>query len=367
LSEQKLIQSQEEEKVLESISTSKVVVPVLLGIGVILLLVWQQFDLEEFMKIEWGDRVLLYTLLAILVYIIRHVILSLRLMVLSDNFFSFSKSFELIIIWEFASAVSPTSIGGSAVSLFLLAQEKLSGAKTVTLVIYSVIADTIFFLISLPIIYFVLGPIAVRPEARTAYDLSGYGWTLLLIYLFFVIYSVVFTFGIFHPRMIKRIILFFGKLPIINRFQASIEKTADDVIITSAELRHQPIMYHVQVFLWTFLAWILRFFAITLIIMALVNTIDFSWNQQAILFSRSEIMHSITQFSPTPGGSGITELLFGGFYSDFINKGISSIVALLWRLVTYYPYLIAGAIIIPNWIRKIIKRRNEERELSSSL
>lgn len=366
MSEQNFIQSQEEEKVLDSISASKIVVPVVLGIGVILLLVWRQFEIEEFMKIEWGDRVLLYTLLAILVYIIRHVILSLRLMVLSNNFFSFSKSFELIIIWEFASAVSPTSIGGSAVSLFLLAQEKLSGAKTVTLVIYSVIADTIFFIISLPILYFMLGPIAVRPDATIASDLSGYGWTLLLVYVFLVLYGFVFTFGIFHPKMIKRIILFVGKLPIINRFQSSIEKTAEDVIITSAELRHQPLLFHIQVFIWTFLAWILRFFAITLIIMALVNTIDFSWNHQSILFARSEIMHSITQFSPTPGGAGITELLFGGFYSDFISKGISSIVALLWRLVTYYPYLIAGAIIIPNWIRKIIKRRNVERELSSS-
>ena len=42
---------------------------------------------------------------------------------MTDNEFSWPKSMELIVLWEFASAVSPTSIGGSGVALFLLAQE----------------------------------------------------------------------------------------------------------------------------------------------------------------------------------------------------------------------------------------------------
>ena len=36
------------------------------------------------------------------------------------------------------------------------------------------------------------------------------------------------------------------------------------------------------------------------------------------------------------------ELLFSGFFSDFISQGIGSVGALLWRLITYYPYLIIG-------------------------
>lgn len=365
MSEDNLIQSQEEEKVLESISTSKIIVPVVLGIGVILFLVWRQFDVDEFVKIQWGQRMLLFTGLAILTYLLRHIILAIRLKVLSNGFFGFWKCMELIFIWEFASAVSPTSIGGSAVSLFLLAQERMSGAKTVALVVYSIIVDTMFFVITLPIIYLTIGPHSVRPYASSFSDLSGYGWTFFFVYLFIVLYGALFTFGIFHPKTIKRIILFFGKLPIIRKFQKSIQNTADEIIITSKEIWTQSIGFHISVFITTFLAWTLRFFAITLVIMALVDTIGFTFEDQYLIFARSEIMHSITQFSPTPGGAGVTELLFGGFYADYINKGISSIVALLWRLVTYYPYLLGGAVIIPIWIRTVIRRRNMERELSS--
>lgn len=65
---------------------------------------------------------------------------------MTSKVFSWIKSMELIVIWEFASSVSPTHIGGSAVALFLLAQEKISGAKTVSVVLYSMVIDTIFLL-----------------------------------------------------------------------------------------------------------------------------------------------------------------------------------------------------------------------------
>ncbi len=356
------IENGDEEKVLNSIKTSRIVIPLLLGIGVILLLVWKQFDIDEFNKINWGGRVLYFTLLAIFTYLVRHLVLSYRLKVLSNDHFSLAKSTELITIWEFASAVSPTSIGGSAVSLFLLAQEKLSAAKTVALVVYSIVADSIFFIVSLPILYFMLGPESIRPDASSFSDLGGYGLTFILVYIFIVLYGALFTFGILQPRLIKGIIKSIAKIPFLKRFEASINKTAEDIIISSKEITAQPFGFHFKVFVTTFIAWVLRFFAITLVIMALVSGIEFSnGHDQLLLYARSEIMHSITQFSPTPGGAGVTELLFGGFYSDYISSGISSLVALLWRLVTYYPYLIIGAFIIPNWIRKIWIRRRQDR------
>ena len=70
-------------------------------------------------------------------------------------------------------------------------------------------------------------------------------------------------------------------------------------------------------------------------------------------------MYAVTAFSPTPGGAGIAEVLFGGFFTDYISAGIATVVALVWRLITYYPYLIAGALIIPNWVGKVMAYRNE--------
>ena len=51
----------------------------------------------------------------------------------------------IMFIWKFSSAVTPTSIGGSAVALVVLSQEKLSTAKTATIVVYTIILDGLYF------------------------------------------------------------------------------------------------------------------------------------------------------------------------------------------------------------------------------
>ena len=37
---------------------------------------------------------------------------------------------------------------------------------------------------------------------------------------------------------------------------------------------------------------------------------------------------------------------------------LSSLMAIVWRFVSYYPYLFIGAVILPGWIRKSFKRRH---------
>ena len=74
-----------------------------------------------------------------------------------SHYILWKKCIELIFIWEFSSAVSPTSVGGSAVAFFVLAQEKLSTAKTATIVLYTVVLDTIFFVGTLPILFAFFG------------------------------------------------------------------------------------------------------------------------------------------------------------------------------------------------------------------
>ena len=67
-------------------------------------------------------------------------------------------------------------------------------------------------------------------------------------------------------------------------------------------------------------------------------------------------MWVIMLISPTPGGSGIAEYIFGGFLGEFIPIGMAPAMALLWRLISYYSYLIIGAILLPIWVRRVFKK-----------
>jgi len=49
----------------------------------------------------------------------------------------------------------------------------------------------------------------------------------------------------------------------------------------------------------------------------------------------------------------LIELLFGGFLTDYVSNGtVSTIISSVWRLISYYVYLLAGAVLIPGWLRK---------------
>jgi uncharacterized membrane protein YbhN (UPF0104 family) len=59
---------------------------------------------------------------------------------------------------------------------------------------------------------------------------------------------------------------------------------------------------------------------------------------------------------PSPGGSGFVETIFGDYMAEFIPLGFVALMALLWRFITYYPYLIIGAFVLPKWVKKIIQK-----------
>ncbi len=347
-----------EESVLQSVSRSKIILPVILGLVVVVYLIYRQFDYEEFQLIKWNSHVWFWLSCAVLIYVIRHVLYALRLMLLSDNDFSFRHAVELIFIWEFASSVSPTSLGGSAVAVFFLSQEKISAAKAVSIVLYTVIVDTMFFLVSLVILFSVFGPILIRPEMESM--LQGYGITFIIVWLFMLAYGILLTWGLFNPRIIKRILMTIAKIPFIRKFRLQLYQIGEDVVITSKEIRDRRFAFHFKASALTIGAWVSRFLAVNFIILALTE-IDWTAMSQFLLYARSQTMYVITQFSPTPGGSGVMEFLFSGFFSDFISKGIGSIGALLWRLITYYPYLIIGVIIIPNWIKRVLDKKRRPK------
>ena len=322
---------------------------------------YRQLDMDELSNINWDTHVFFWLLMAVLMYVARHMFYSWRLRIMTDKEFSWPKSMELIVLWEFASAVSPTSIGGSGVALFLLAQEKLSTAKTVSVVLYSMVIDTIFFVVSLPLLYFILGPIMIRPGMESLSDVDGFGYTLFGVISFMAFYGAIFYYGLFiNPRTIKRLFLWFSRFPFLKRFKQDLRQTAMDVVDTAKEMQKKNFLFHSKTMIATIGAWVTRFLAINCIIIALIAATPLDFYNQFLIMARGESMHVTTSFSPTPGGAGIAEYLFGGYYIDYVSEGIASLVALVWRLITYYTYLIGGAIIIPVWIREVMNRRMRE-------
>lgn len=361
--------TKKQEEVLRSIRPSRIILPILIGIGVVGYLLWNQFDPAEFSKISWTTHTLFWITLSVTLLIIRHLAYANRLRVLSEGAFNWRKSIELVFIWEFSSAVSPTSLGGSAVAFFVLAQEKLPTAKTATIVLYTIVLDTIFFVGTLPVLYAFFGAEIIRPGMKNFADFDAWGYYFLFAYALMAVYGSVFYYGLFvNPLQLKRFLVGFTRLRFLRKFRHKAIEMGNDMMVASTEMKRHKWPFHLSAFLSTATAWSCRFLLLNCLIIAFVNNIPTDFYTQFELYARLETMFVIIAFSPTPGGAGFVEILFSGFLSDYVqNVTNSTVISTLWRLMTYYSYLLAGVIVIPNWIRKIInaRKRRAKKHLES--
>lgn len=352
----------DEKSALENLKISKIFLPILIGLGVVIYLMSRQLDISELAKLDNNWHTIFWIIMAIIMYVLRHIFYAWRLRIMTDYAFSWPKALQLIVIWEFSTAVSPTSVGGAGVALYLLSKEKLSAAKTISVVLYSMVIDTLFFVSALIILYLSIGPIMIRPGMVIFSDIDGYGITFLTVLGFMAVYGSVFFYGLFiNPRAIKRLLLLLSKIPFLKRFREDLRHTAYDVVTSAKEIQQKPKIFFIKSFGCTMGAWTVRFLAINCLILAFVAGFESSVYDHFIIFARAIAMHTIEAFSPTPGAAGVAEYLFGGFFSDYIPVGIAVMIALIWRLIGYYSYLIAGIIVIPFWFRGL-KRKNFEKK-----
>lgn len=306
--------------------------------------------------------------ISIILYIFRHLALSARLYNIANGQFSFLKSVELIFIWEFSSAVSPTSFGGSAVALYFLTQEKMKTSKTIALVLYTIVLDSFFFLIAIPIFFILLGPQILRPDLSANWITDPNVILLSIVYLVTLAYASFMFIGIFiQPIRISKFLTWISKVKFLKRYREKFETTGQNFIIASEELKNQSKVFHFRNILFTSIAWGIRFGVINTLIIAFTSVNLLEIVSQFIIYGRSQSLYILTAYTPTPGSAGFSELLFNGFFKDFVPLGISLIIVIIWRLISYYSYLLAGAIIVPNWINNIIKHRKIDKQNRNNL
>ena len=126
---------------------------------------------------------------------------------------------------------------------------------------------------------------------------------------------------------------------------------------SSFELKKQPFLFWIKAFIATLLSWSSRYWVVNAILLAFYQVKD-----HFLIFARQLVTWIMMIISPTPGGSGFAEIILGRYISDSIPAdpayigSIALAIAIIWRIISYYPYLFIGASIVPGWIqRKFVK------------
>jgi len=281
----------------------------------------------------------------------RDLMYIVRLRILTEKQLCWVDSWHVVMLWEFASSVTPSIVGGSAFAIYFVNKEGVSLGKSTAIILTTAMLDELFYIFTVAVLLIVLGTDLVYFGEYLPFDpmlffFLGYGIIIAM--------TLGITLGIFvMPNGIKKFLVKLFSFSFLKKWKSNVEKTGDELIASSAELRGKSLGYWTKAFVATALTWTSRFLVLNFIILAFNPELGFHIMQQMLFFTKQLVMWVILLISPTPGASGIAELCVAAFFKHDFPAHTHAAVAVLWRAISYYPYLAIGLIILPVWLRKM--------------
>lgn len=334
----------------------RAILPAIIGIAVIIWLFADDFDprvLSSF-KITW--RTALGIILAIFFVVGRDFGLTWRFHTIADGSLSWHRALRVDLMCAFTSAITPSAVGGSALAVFYLNREGLKVGRATSLTLTTLFLDEMFFVVFCPVI------VALLPM----YDLFGAGahnvffksveaifW---VVYAGIVVYTALLYIGILaRPEWLERVIVKFFSRGFLKRWKPGAQEMMGNLRQTSEWIKGRSARWWLNVFGATTLSWFSRYFIVNALFWAFVPAAS-----GLLVFGRQFVVWVVLMVSPTPGGSGISEWLFTNYYGDLIGDvSVALLLALLWRILSYYFYLVCGVILAPGYFAS--KKKETDR------
>lgn len=331
----------------------KVIFPTIIGLGVILYMMFREFNFEDLEQIAVTGHTVLWICIAFCFMLGRDVGFTIRYRYLTEKQLSWKQCIKVTLLAEFGTAVTPSSVGGSTMAILFITKEGVPVGKSTAMVFVTLLLDEMFFVVTFPILLIFI------PFSELFSNTSALGTGVLTLFIIAYIVKMllctVLIIGLFFsPRVIRWLIIKLFRLPFLRRWYKSAVKAGDDLVISAREIRGKKLSYWMPLIMATILSWSSRYLVVNAIFMAFFEVHD-----NLLIFARQFIMWIVMVISPTPGGSGFSEFIFGEYLSEFIPlAGVVPLIILLWRLLTYYNYLFVGALIVPRWVKKAFSKHN---------
>ncbi|PWN06385.1 TIGR00374 family protein [Rhodohalobacter mucosus] len=289
-----------------------------------------------------------------------------KIRVLADEAISFMAAVRISLSWDFASAVTPSTIGGAPVATYTMTREGIPLGKSSAIMLYSVMLDQFWYAIAVPIILITGIFYEVVPDEI---GLVGNA-TMFLIYTGLLLYGALLSYGLLvNPKAINRVIKAIFRLPLLRRYSESINAEAENLESYSYELRKKPMDFVLKAFFYTTMNWLCKVALPVIVVLSLLP------GPEVLLVLRSLAMNLAFLIIPTPGGSGGVEGLFVLFLGPLIDRAaFIGLSVFVWRVITYYFSLGIGIMAmlwyvnrsVSNKLEKINMKEEEKEEIGQA-
>ncbi len=325
----------------------RVAVPILIGLAVVVWLFHREFNFDVWKSVHFDTRVIFCIILAWIFMAGRDFGLTWRFRTLTDKDITWGQALRVNFMCEFTSAITPSAVGGSSLGMIFLHHEGINLGRATTLMLTTLFLDELFFSVACPIIMLAIPHNELFGFNDNTFE-NGLQVVFWIVYSILVAWTAILFLGILvKPNGIKNTFIFIFKFRWLRRWQPAVIALGDNMVAASVELRKRPLGWWWKVFSATILTWSSRFLVVNALFLGFVPYAD-----QLVVFGRQFVVWVVLMVSPTPGGSGISEWLFTEYYGDMLhNAGIALVIALFWRIITYYVYLIVGVFLAPSMLK----------------
>lgn len=327
----------------------RAVVPALIGAGVVLWLFLDDFNPQAWDALQFNSRTVVALLLALLFVAGRDFGLTWRFRTICDGSLSWRRALRVDIMCAFTSAITPSAVGGSALAVFYLNREGISVGRATTLTLTTLLLDEMFFVVFCPLLVLILPIDELFGTGHQALLMDSIEVVFWLVYAGIVIWTAILFIGIIaKPQWLENIIVKLFSLRWLRRWQKGAQEMMDNMKNTSSWVKKQSRRWWLEVFGATTLSWFSRYFVVNALFWGFVPAAS-----GLLVFGRQFVVWVVLMISPTPGGSGVSEWLFTNYYGDLIGSlSVALVIAMVWRLLSYYIYLFTGACMAPSYFRK---------------
>ena len=327
----------------------KVILPIAIGLGVVIWLFCKDFNASSLENFSFGWQSIAGIALALVFVVGRDFGLAWRFHTIASPDLSWRRAVRVDLMCAFTSAITPSAVGGSALAIFYLNAEGVKVGRATALTLTTLFLDELFFVIFCPIIVLLIPMSELFGEGERSGFLQSVEIVFWLVYAGIVVWCAILYAGIIYkPQAVQRILLKVFSWRFLCRWQSNIQQMTTNMVDTSAWIKKCPRSWWLNVFGATVLSWFSRYLIVNALFWGFVPD-----TSAVLVFARQFVVWVVLMVSPTPGGSGVSEWMFTQYYGDLIGSlDLALVIALVWRLITYYVYLLLGVILAPTYFKK---------------
>lgn len=326
--------------------------PLLLSFSVLGVIGYFTFDVGQFTE-ALSQAAPLFLLAALATLVTRIWFSGWRLSHVSSGRLTVMDGVRAQLAWEFFSNVTPSTIGGGPMAAVYITQDRdLAFGDSYGMVVFTVILDQLWFILTIPLLLAGTFYWAVIPEAAGDVGL----WTFVAYFVGLLLWALLFGYlMLLRPVLLEGLARKVFAWKLLQRWRKRALAEVRQLRRRAQILRAQPARFYLKGFLLTAGAWMSRYLLVVFIIWSMYSELD-----AVLAFLRSVAVLFGSLVLPTPGGAGGLEGLYALFFGPpLVPETLMAPTLLLWRLMGYYVFIVLGIFLSMHHVQKHLRQQHD--------